>query len=71
MATLALVLSALSAATSVATLIIVLKKPRREGISSQKMYWDSRLGVYANRPEDLQRYRDSIAGAAENSLPNS
>jgi hypothetical protein len=73
MATLSLVLSAIAAVASIATLVGVIAVRRvelkRRSHTSQKMYWDSHLGIFTSNPEDLQRYRDSIKADSDRSLP--
>jgi hypothetical protein len=68
MATFVLVLSSIAAVVSLAALVGVLAVRRdmkrlRSRQISEPMHYDSRLGVYTSRPEDLQRYRESIAAA--------
>ena len=63
--TVAVILSALSAIASVSALIGVLSLRReilklRSRHTSEKMYFDNELGEFASKPEDLQRYRESI-----------
>lgn len=69
MATLALILSAISAVASVAALAIVLlvrnEVLKLRSRNTQTMLFDSRLGVSTSNPEELRQYRDSFARAAE------
>lgn len=73
MVTFTLVLAAIAAVASLAALIGVWQvrsemKKLRPRHSTEKLYWDERLGVATSRPEELRRYRDSIA-VSGNDLP--
>ncbi len=69
MATLALVLSAISAVASAAALVIALRVRsevrKLRGKSTQKYWCDSRLGVSASTPSEMQQYRDAVAAPAD------
>jgi microcompartment protein CcmL/EutN len=68
-------LAAIAVVASLVSLVVVLRlkrevhKLRTKNISSEKMYFDDRLGVWCSRAEDIQRYRDSIEAATPTRQP--